>query len=410
MIIKEKKKLFCLIIFIFVLIVVLIAGTVIKFSSNENNYVSSPATKDYTIPESNPAQKTFEIINKFDLIPIAANKAIPSVVHLSMDMRSSRKLSLKLRKQELDKVYFHKSGINIYKPLQKNYQSLGSGVIVSSDGYILTNNHVIEHFARRIMVELQGNRKYKAKVIGKDPKTDLAVIKINAKNLLSIKFGDSDKSKVGDIVLAVGNPFGIGESVTMGIISAIGRSNIGIADYEDFIQTDAAINPGNSGGALINLKGELIGINTAILTKGGGYEGIGLAIPSNMALRIFKEIMAKGKVERGWVGIAIQNINHKTAEKFNFKDNKGVIIVDVVSGSPADVSGLKKGDIVLLVNKISLKNKSHLRNIVAISGIGSSIQFKILRKGNFLEIPVKVSKLPDKMNFFDVKNFSFPAR
>lgn len=199
-------------------------------------------------------------------------------------------------------------------------------------------------------------------------------------------------------MLAVGNPFGIGESVTMGIISAKGRSNIGIVDYEDFIQTDAAINPGNSGGALINLKGELIGINTAILTKSGGYEGIGFAIPSNMARRIFEEIKKKGKVERGWLGIAIQDINSV------------VMVIDVVSGSPADVSGIRREDILLRVNNRPLQDKSHLRNVVASSGIDTPLNFKILRKGEIIEIPVRVSKLPDDMNFFDVKSFSFPAR
>jgi len=372
----------------FVMLVILgiyLAGQFIKRPERNSAYLP-PVVSKYSISKKNLAKRMPENVNKFELMPDAAEKAKGSVVHIAMGKNNAFQLRPKL------------SGINIYKPMQKSCRSLGSGVIVSPDGYILTNNHVVENFPGRIKVELAGNKIYEAKIVGRDPKTDLAVMKVEVENLTYLKFGDSDLVRVGDLVLAVGNPFGIGESVTMGIISALGRSNVGIVDYEDFIQTDAAINPGNSGGALINLEGELIGINTAILTRSGGYEGIGFAIPSKMAKRIYEEIKMNGKVERGWIGIAIQDIND------------AVMVIDVVSGSPADISGIKREDILINVNGKPLRDKGQLRNIVASSGINSPVMFKIFRKGEILEIPVKISKLPEDMNFFDVKSFSFPAR
>lgn len=338
-------------------------------------------------------KEIYHIISKFDMLPSAASKAIPSIVHISFD----KKLPYK------ETVKHNRVGPNIYKPLRKRYQSLGSGIIVTSDGYILTNNHVIENLGEKIRVEIKGNRVYKAKIIGKDPKTDLAVLKINEKDLPYMKFGDSKAVRIGDVVLAIGNPFGIGESVSMGIISATGRSNIGIVDYEDFIQTDAALNPGNSGGALIDIRGELIGINTAIMTKSGGYEGISFAIPSNMAMRIFREILKKGKVERGWIGIAVQNMDYGLPEFPGFKFSKGLLVVDVITGSPGNISGIKKEDILVSANGIGLKDKNQLRNLVAASPLGENINFRVLRNGEFFEIPVNISKLPDDINIFDVK-------
>jgi len=379
---RKKRTFFLVILVLIAFIAIYVAGSIIE--SSRTKQINPPVVNDYPFPPNDLAKRMPEVVNKFDLMPIAASKAKDSVVHISMDKKTLYKLI--------------PEGINIYKPIQKNFPSLGSGVIISSDGYILTNNHVVENFPGVLRVELSGNRSYAAKIVGRDPKTDLAVMKIDAKDLSHLKFGDSDAARVGDIVLAVGNPFGIGESVTMGIVSALDRSNIGIVDYEDFIQTDAAINPGNSGGALINLNGELIGINTAILTRSGGYEGIGFAIPSNMAKRVFNEIKEKGKVERGWIGVAIQDIN------------RAVMIIDVVAGSPAEISGLKKHDIVISVNEKPLLDKSQLRNLVARTDINKSITFKIFRDGKVEDIPVKISKLPDNMNFFDVKSFSFPAR
>ena len=286
MIDKKRQKIFYIITAVFIALIALV------------NF--KPDSEDKQISPANITSKEiYHIISKFDMLPAAASKASPSIVHLSLDKKLPYKQALR----------HERFGLNMYKPFQKNYQSLGSGVIVTEDGYILTNNHVVENLAGKIRVELTGDKIYRAKITGSDPKTDLAVIKIDAKNLPYADFGDSDSIRIGDVILAIGNPFGLGESVSMGIISATGRSNIGIVDYEDFIQTDAALNPGNSGGALVNIRGELIGINTAIMTKSGGYEGISFAIPSNMALKVFNEILKKGKVERGWIGIAVQNMD-----------------------------------------------------------------------------------------------------
>jgi serine protease Do len=220
-------------------------------------------------------------------------------------------------------------------PKKWKEQSLGSGVIVSADGYIVTNNHVIEQ-ADEIKITLFDKRSFKARLVGADPKTDIAVVKVDAKNLPLIRWGDSDKLQVGEFVLAIGNPFGLSHTVTMGIISAVGRANVGIADYEDFIQTDAAINPGNSGGPLVNVKGELIGINTAIFSKSGGYQGIGFAVPSNMVRLVIDQLEQKGKVTRGWLGVTIQEMTPELSQKFGLKDATGALVGDVAKGSPAE--------------------------------------------------------------------------
>ena len=214
-------------------------------------------------------------------------------------------------------------------------QGTGSGVIVSSDGYIITNNHVVEA-GDEIQVTLSDKRNFKAEIVGTDPKTDLALLKIDAEDLPILPWGDSGNLQVGEIVMAVGNPFGLNQTVTMGIVSAVGRANVGIVDYEDFIQTDAAINPGNSGGALVNLQGELIGINTAIFSRSGGYMGIGFAIPSNMAKTIQASLTEHGKVVRGWLGVSIQDLTADLQEQFDAPDQRGVLVSDVVEDSPAD--------------------------------------------------------------------------
>ncbi|MCX6923437.1 MAG: trypsin-like peptidase domain-containing protein [Verrucomicrobia bacterium] len=221
---------------------------------------------------------------------------------------------------------------------------LGSGVIVSKDGYILTNNHVVDN-ADSLHVTLQDGREFTAKVIGRDPKSDVAVIKIEANDLPAVPMADSDKVQVGDIVLAIGNPFGVGQTVTTGIVSATGRGNLGIEDYEDFIQTDAAINPGNSGGALVDVEGRLIGINTAIFSGSGGNQGIGFAIPSDLARNVMDSLVKYGHVTRGYLGLMIQDVNPALAKEFGLKENSGALIGDVVPNGPADKAGLKNGDV-----------------------------------------------------------------
>lgn len=271
--------------------------------------------------------------------------------------------------------------------------SMGSGVIVSSDGYLLTNYHVIEQ-ADEIKVTLYDRRTFKATIVGVDPKTDLAVIKINAKDLPIAPWGDSDKLQVGDFVLAIGNPYGLTHTVTMGIISATGRADVGIADYEDFIQTDAAINPGNSGGPLVNIKGEIIGINTAIFSRTGGYQGIGFAVPSNMA-RIIKDSLIKdGKVLRGWIGIMVQDLTAELADRFNLKEPYGVILTDVTKQGPAYKAGLKRGDIILEFDGKVLSESAVLRNLVAQSKIGTVVNLKIWRDGQILNSSVTIAQMP----------------
>ena len=273
-------------------------------------------------------------------------------------------------------------------------QSAGSGVILEPNGYIVTNNHVVEG-ATQITVTLSDRREFPAKIIGTDPKTDLAIIKIEAKDLSSMKWADYDELQVGDVVLAVGSPFGLSSTVTMGIISALGRGNVGIADYEDFIQTDAAINPGNSGGALVNLQGKLIGINTAIFSRTGGSEGIGFAIPSSIATDIVESLTKMGKVVRGWMGVAIQEITPALAKSFKLpEERKGVLISDVNENGPSHTAGMRRGDVVIAFNGKEVQSVSQLRNVVARMGVGKDADIKILREGKEQLLKVKVAERP----------------
>ncbi len=276
---------------------------------------------------------------------------------------------------------------------------LGSGVIVSADGIILTNNHVIKG-ADNIKIRLMDGKEYDGEIKGTDPNTDLAVIKIDAKDLPALKFGDSDKSRVGEWVLAIGSPLSeeLAHTVTSGIISAKGRT--GLFDqrqYEDFIQTDAAINPGNSGGALVNLRGELVGINTAIASRNGGFMGIGFAIPSNLANKVMTDILEKGRVVRGWLGVYIQDINTELANALGLSAPTGVLISGVQEDSPAKKAGLKAEDVVLKFNDRQVKNSAELRTLVASAGPDTKIKLGILRDGKDKEIEVKLGELTEEV-------------
>ncbi len=281
-------------------------------------------------------------------------------------------------------------------PKEHKTESLGSGVIVSPDGYILTNNHVIKD-ADEIKVLLSDKREFKGTVKGIDPKTDIAVIKIDAVNLPTVPWGDSDKLRVGEIVLAVGSPYGLNQTITMGIVSAVGRANVGIADYEDFIQTDAAINPGNSGGAMVNAKGELIGINTAIFSTSGGYQGIGFAIPSNMAKAVMDSLINKGKVIRGWLGVSIQPVTPELAKQFNLKEEYGALISDLVEKSPAENAGIMRGDVIVEIEGKKVDEPDHLRNMIAGTSPGTEINLKVIREGKSKSFKVTVGELPAEM-------------
>ncbi|HTX39939.1 MAG TPA: DegQ family serine endoprotease [Bryobacteraceae bacterium] len=277
---------------------------------------------------------------------------------------------------------------------EQREQSLGSGIIMSPDGYILTNNHVVDG-ASDVRVTLADKREFKAKVVGTDPKSDIAVLKIDATNLPTITVGDSSKVQVGDYALAVGDPFGVGQTVTMGIVSATGRTNLGIEDYEDFIQTDAPINPGNSGGALVNDRGELIGVNTAIIAHGSeGNQGIGFAIPSDMARSVMEEIVQNGKVTRAYLGIVPQDVTPAISQAFNEAVPSGALVGDVSANSPAQRSGLQRGDIIVDLNGKPVADANDLRMKISMATPGTDVNLKVMRNGEAREVTVRLGVLP----------------
>ncbi len=283
-------------------------------------------------------------------------------------------------------------------PQQQREMGLGSGVIISADGYILTNNHVVEK-STDIKVTLPDKRQFPGKVIGTDPQTDLAVVKINATGLPTITLGDSSKLQVGDYAFAIGNPFGVGETATMGIISATGRNGLAIEDYEDFIQTDAAINPGNSGGALLDARGQLIGINTAILSGGsGGNQGIGFAIPINMAKYVMEQLLKHGKVVRGYIGVGIQEVTPPLAKVFKAPPEKGALIGNVGPNTPGAKAGLQRGDVITELNGQPVNGPNDLRLKIATMAPGTTVHFKILRNGEPREVDVTLGESPSGQN------------
>jgi len=273
---------------------------------------------------------------------------------------------------------------------QPPQEGLGSGVIVSADGYVLTNNHVVNG-ADVIKITLADGRELTAKVVGTDPQSDLAVVKVDAKDLPAITFSDSDKLEVGDRVLAIGNPFGIGQTVTSGMVSGLGRATMGL-DYEDFIQTDAAINPGNSGGALVDVQGRLVGINTAILSRSGGFQGIGFAIPSNQARNVMEQLVKGGKVVRGFLGVTMQDLTPELVEAFKLKAREGALVSDVVPGSPAAKAGFKSGDVLMEFNGKKITDGRHLKLTVAALTPGAEVPVVVLRDGKTTELKVKVGE------------------
>jgi serine protease Do len=278
-------------------------------------------------------------------------------------------------------------------PKKFNQRGQGSGFIINKDGYILINNHVVGD-ADIIRVKLADGREFKARVIGTDPQSDVAVIKIDATDLPVLSLGDSDKLDVGEWVIAIGNPFGLSQTVTVGVVSAKGRSRIGINDYEDFIQTDAAINPGNSGGPLVNIHGEAVGMNTAIFSRSGGYMGIGFAIPINMAKAIVNQLLEKGKVTRGWLGVIIQDIDKELAKSFGLEKTEGVLVAEVSEGSPAEKAGLKQGDIILSLNGKKVEKLGELRNKIAMTSPGTKVKMEVLRDNKHKTLQVTVGEQP----------------
>src|SRR6266850_7211406 len=281
-------------------------------------------------------------------------------------------------------------------PRERREQALGSGVIISEDGYILTNNHVVDG-ADEVKVALADDKTvYDAKVIGTDPQTDIAVIKVDARKLPAIAITDSDLVEVGDTVLAIGNPFGVGQTVTTGIVSAKGRGGMGIVDYENFIQTDASINPGNSGGALVDVEGRLVGINTAILSGSGGNQGIGFAVPINLARYVMERIMTDGKVSRGYLGVMIQPLTPELAKEFKLPENTGALVGEVTPKSPAADAGLKEGDAIIEFNGKKVTDSRHLRLMAAQMSPGTRVTLKAIRDGREQTFTLKLGELPSE--------------
>jgi len=334
-----------------------------------------------------------------DSIADVAEKSIDSVVNIS----STKVITSKGMQSPLfDDPFFRRffgPDFRNEQPREHRATSLGSGVIVSSDGIILTNNHVVEN-ADELKVTLHDEREFDAEIVGTDPPSDVAVIRLigdDIKGLKPITFGDSDRLRLGEIVLAIGNPFGLSHTVTMGIVSAKGRnfnSGLRITDYEDFIQTDAAINPGNSGGALINMKGELVGINTAIASRSGGSQGVGFAIPTNMARSIMDKLISDGKIVRGWLGVGIQDIDHDLAEALDLPSTDGVLITQVMEGSPAEKGGVKTQDIIVKVDGTDMKSSNQLRNFIAMLDPGKNVTVTVIRNGKKKNLRVKLGERP----------------
>ena len=323
---------------------------------------------------------------------IAAKKAMPSVVNI---FTSSKVVAPNPNDQfKDDPLYKHFFGEQPDGNEEDQPESsLGSGVIVSDKGLILTNDHVVAS-ADQIEVALADGRKLSAKVVGTDPDTDLAVLQVDAKGLPAITFAASDKLSVGDVVLAIGNPFGVGQTVTQGIVSALGRNHLGINTYENFIQTDASINPGNSGGALIDAEGNLVGVNSAIYSRNGGSMGIGFAIPASLAKQVMEQIAVSGSVTRGWIGIEAQDITPELAESFKLAQARGSLIAGVLRNSPADLAGVKAGDVLLAINDKEVADSSSMLNLIAVLKPNEKAVLKIARAEKDIEIKVTVGKRP----------------
>jgi Do/DeqQ family serine protease len=318
----------------------------------------------------------------------AVRKAVPSVVNIftSKEIKTPRHPFLD------DPLFRHFFGDRLEEEPQRA-ASLGSGVIVSSKGYILTNHHVVEA-ADEIEVALIDGKKLKAKAVGSDPETDIAVLQVEGGPVPAITFGDADALRVGDVVLAIGNPFGVGQTVTMGIVSALGRSQLGINTFENFIQTDAAINPGNSGGALIDSAGNLVGINTAIYSRSGGSLGIGFAIPASSAKQVMEQIIQTGGVTRGWIGVEAREITPEMGESFRLGATNGVLIEGVLRGGPAERAGLKPGDILVAIEGKPVKDPNAMLNLVAALVPGKPASIRLRRDNKDVDVQVAVGKRP----------------
>ncbi|MFV1950642.1 MAG: Do family serine endopeptidase [Nitrospinota bacterium] len=368
---------------IFLVVIAILGLIILNYLTSEppRKRISSGIKEE----QANLKQEITSLRKTSQTFAVIARTVKPAVVHIS-----TRQTFVTRRRNfsPLEEFFFG-------TPRRREFvrQSLGSGVIVSQQGYVLTNNHVIAN-ADKIKVTLADKSEFTARVVGVDPKTDVAVIKIDGSNLPVAKLGDSDKLEVGDWAIAIGTPFGLSQTVTVGIISAKGRANVGIAAYEDFLQTDAAINPGNSGGPLINLDGAVIGINTAIFSRSGGYQGIGFAIPINMAKEVMYKLIDKGEVIRGWLGVVIQPVTREIAGHFKLERIQGVLIAEIMERGPAYGGGLRQGDIILKYDGKEVNDVNQLRNLVARTPVGKKARVAVFRFGSNLEFEVEVGEQP----------------
>jgi len=329
-----------------------------------------------------------------------AKNATPAVVFIRVEKVFQRRLPRQEQYSYNDPFdFFRRFFDDRYTPQYRQYkqQGAGSGFLISKDGYILTNNHVVSD-TDRITVRLKDGKEVEARLVGSDPKSEVAVIKIEGDNYPHLPLGDSAAIDIGEWVIAIGNPFGLSETVTVGVVSAKGRSNLDITDYEDFIQTDAAINPGNSGGPLLNIDGEVIGINTALFSRSGGYMGIGFAIPINLAKGIQEQLIRHGKVERGFLGVGIQPLTQDLAVSFGAEGEEGIVVRMVQDGSAADKAGLRSGDIILQLNGTVVNDTGRFRNEVSANPPGTEIRLRILRDGKKIDLTAKVGSLDEAEN------------
>lgn len=325
--------------------------------------------------------------------PVSYADAVEATAPAIVNVHTAKVITRRTHPLLEDPIFKHFFGDRLGQARKEVQTSLGSGVIISSQGYILTNNHVIDG-ADEIQVLLADSRSATAEVVGVDPETDLAVLRITLEDLPTIVIGDSNSLRVGDVAMAIGNPFGVGQTVTFGIISATGRDHLGINTYEDFIQTDAAINPGNSGGALINARGEMIGINSAIYSRSGGSQGIGFAIPVNLAKNVMKQIIEQGHVVRGWLGIEAQDLTPQLAESFGMKDTNGVLIAGVLRDGPADTAGIKPGDIVTSIDGIEVIDAQQAMRLISEKPPETDIRIGGIRKGQSYVTGARVTSRP----------------
>ncbi|MES2771153.1 MAG: trypsin-like peptidase domain-containing protein [Pseudomonadota bacterium] len=363
-------------------------------STLKPEWLGKPSAHDRVVALQETPSVTTEPLPASSSYRHAAAKALPSIVHIftSQEIKVPRNPLLD------DPIFRHFFGERPDAGVQRN-AGLGSGVIVGSQGYVLTNYHVIEA-ADQIEIALNDGRNFKAQLVGSDPESDLAVLRIlsseakQALNLPAITLAKMDSVRVGDVALAIGNPFGVGQTVTMGIVSALGRTHLGINTFENFIQTDAAINPGNSGGALVDSQGNLIGINTAIYSRSGGSLGIGFAIPVSTAKSVMEQIIESGTVVRGWIGVEAQEINEELARSFDLPNTEGALIAGVVRGSPAAAAGIRPGDVLLSIDNKPVKDPQTMLDLIASQVPGSLVSFKLRHANKLVETKVQIARRP----------------